>query len=97
MTYRLTHTPCVLLSDSNEMTTQMAKLFSAAGQSVPELKYIFEINPNHVLIKKICLISDENEFNEWIELLLEQALLAEKGNLENPHQFISRMNKLLLT
>lgn len=97
LTYRLTHTPCVLLSDSNEMTTQMAKLFSAAGQSVPELKYIFEINPNHVLIKKICLISDENEFNEWIELLLEQALLAEKGNLENPHQFISRMNKLLLT
>ncbi|QCI21195.1 molecular chaperone HtpG [Buchnera aphidicola (Hyperomyzus lactucae)] len=97
LTYRLTHTPCVLLSDSNEMTTQMAKLFSAAGQSVPELKYIFEINPNHVLIKKICLIHDEQQFNEWIKLLLDQALLAEKGNLENPHQFISRMNKLLLT
>jgi molecular chaperone HtpG len=97
LTYRLTHTPCVLLSDSNEMTTQMAKLFSAAGQSVPELKYIFEINPNHVLIKKISLIHDEDQFNEWIKLLLDQALLAEKGNLENPHQFISRMNKLLLT
>ncbi|QCI20611.1 molecular chaperone HtpG [Buchnera aphidicola (Brachycaudus cardui)] len=97
LTNRLTETPCVVLSDSNEMTTQMAKLFSAAGQSVPELKYIFEINPEHTLIKKISLINNENQLNEWIELLLDQALLAEKGNLENPHKFISRMNKLLLT
>ncbi|QCI22314.1 molecular chaperone HtpG [Buchnera aphidicola] len=96
LTYRLTETPCVLLSDSNEMTTQMAKLFSAAGQSIPELKYIFEINPKHLLIKKICLINNEIEFEEWIKLLLDQAFLAEKGNLENPHKFISRMNKLLL-
>ncbi|CAL4326539.1 molecular chaperone HtpG [Buchnera aphidicola] len=96
LTHRLTETPCVLLSDSNEMTTQMAKLFSAAGQSVPELKYIFEINPEHILIKKISLINDEKQLHEWIKLLLDQALLAEKGNLENPHKFISRMNKLLL-
>ncbi|QCO71029.1 molecular chaperone HtpG [Buchnera aphidicola] len=96
LTYRLTQTPCVLLSDSAEMTTQMAKLFSAAGQPVPELKYIFEINPEHILIKKISLISDENELSTWVKLLLDQALLAEKGNLENPHKFISRMNKLLL-
>jgi molecular chaperone HtpG len=96
ITYRLTETPCVVLSDSNEMTTQMAKLFSAAGQSVPELKYIFEINPEHALIKKICSIQNETQFKEWITLLLEQALLSEKGSLENPHQFISRMNNLLL-
>ncbi|AHG59914.1 molecular chaperone HtpG [Buchnera aphidicola] len=96
LTNRLTETPCVLLSDSNEMTTQMAKLFSAAGQSVPELKYIFEINPEHMLIKKVSLIHDEKKLNEWINLLLDQALLAEKGNLENPHKFISRMNKLLI-
>ncbi len=97
LTNRLTETPCVLLSDSNEMTTQMAKLFSAAGQSVPELKYIFEINPEHKLIKKISLIHDDNQLNEWVKLLLDQALLAEKGNLENPHKFIARMNKLLFT
>jgi len=97
LTNRLTDTPCVVLSDSNEMTTQMAKIFSAAGQSVPEIKYIFEINPHHQLIKKICTINDDIELNEWIKLLLDQALLAEKGNLENPHKFLSRMNKLLLS
>ncbi|WP_425619613.1 molecular chaperone HtpG [Buchnera aphidicola] len=95
-TNRLTDTPCVLLSDAKEMTTQMAKLFSAAGQSVPELKYIFEINPEHILIKKICFITNEDEFNEWIKLLLDQAFFSETGHLDNPHKFISRMNKLLL-
>jgi len=96
LTNRLTETPCIVLSDSNEMSTQMAKLFNAAGQTVPELKYIFEINPEHELIKKICKINENKKFNEWIQLLLDQALFAEKGSLENPHQFISRMNKLLL-
>lgn len=96
LTHRLTDTPCIVLSDSNEMSTQMAKLFTAAGQTVPELKYIFEINPNHDLIKKICKINETEKFNEWIKFLLDQALFAEKGNLENPHKFISRVNKLIL-
>lgn len=96
LTNRLTDTPCIVLSDSNEMSTQMAKLFTAAGQSVPELKYIFEINLKHELIKKICKISDSKIFEEWIKLLLDQSLLAEKGNLDNPHEFISRMNKLFI-
>lgn len=96
LTNRLTETPCIVLSDSNEMSTQMAKLFSAAGQEVPELKYIFEINPNHKLIKKICKIQENEKFNEWIELLLEEALFAEKGSLENPHKFIARINQLIL-
>lgn len=95
-TYRLTDTPCIVLSDANEMSTQMAKLFSAAGQTVPELKYIFEINPQHPLIKKICKINDDKKFDEWINLLLDQALFAEKGNLENPHKFIATINKLLI-
>ncbi|QIQ41484.1 MAG: molecular chaperone HtpG [Buchnera aphidicola (Aphis urticata)] len=96
LTNRLTETPCMVLSDSNEMSTQMAKLFTAAGQSIPELKYIFEINPKHELIKKICRINDNKIFDEWIKLLLDQSLLAEKGNLDNPHEFISRMNKLFI-
>ncbi|CAL4324983.1 molecular chaperone HtpG [Buchnera aphidicola] len=96
LTNRLTETPCMVISDSNEMTTQMAKLFSAAGQTVPEIKYIFEINPEHNLIKKICSIKDEDQFKKWIYLLLDQSLLSEKGTLKNPHKFIARMNQLLM-
>ncbi|PPI87692.1 molecular chaperone HtpG [Candidatus Pantoea edessiphila] len=97
LTHRLTNTPAIVTTDSNEMTTQMAKLLSAAGKELPDVKYIFEINPDHALVKNISNIKDENNFNNWIELLLEQALLAECGTLEDPNKFILRMNKLLLS
>ncbi|MDO9887703.1 molecular chaperone HtpG [Glaesserella parasuis] len=95
LTHRLTYTAAVVSTDSDEMTTQMAKLFAAMGQQAPEVKYTFELNPEHSMVKRIADIADEAEFNDWIELLFEQALLAERGTLENPTAFIKRMNKLL--
>lgn len=95
LTHRLSDTPSIVISDTNEMTTQMAKLFSSAGQKVPEIKYIFELNPNHALVKHTANISDDLQFSEWVELLLDQALLAERGTLDDPNQFIYRMNQLL--
>ncbi|VTU08049.1 heat shock protein 90 [Actinobacillus indolicus] len=95
LTHRLTDTPAVVSTDSDEMTTQMAKLFAAMGQQAPEVKYTFELNPEHSMVKRVADIADEAEFNDWIELLFEQALLAERGTLENPTAFIKRMNKLL--
>lgn len=95
LTHRLTDTAAVVSTDSDEMTTQMAKLFAAMGQQAPEVKYTFELNPEHSMVKRMADIADEAEFNDWIELLFEQALLTERGTLENPTAFIKRMNKLL--
>ncbi|HDL4705836.1 TPA: molecular chaperone HtpG [Mannheimia haemolytica] len=95
LTHRLTDTPAVVSTDSDEMTTQMAKLFAAMGQQAPEVKYTFELNPDHPMVKKVADLADEAEFADWIELLFEQALLAERGTLENPTAFIKRVNKLL--
>jgi len=95
LTHRLTDTPAVVSTGNDQMTTQMAKLFAAAGQPVPEVKYTFELNPEHHLVKKVADIADETEFADWVELLLEQAMLAERGSLENPAAFIKRINKLL--
>ncbi|MDG6895794.1 molecular chaperone HtpG [Volucribacter amazonae] len=95
LTHRLTDTPAVVSTDNDQMTTQMAKLFAAAGQSVPEVKYTFELNPDHPMVQKVADIADEQQFVEWIELLLEQSMLAERGSLENPIAFIKRVNKLL--
>ena len=95
LTHRLTDTPAVVSTGNDQMTTQMAKLFAAAGQPVPEVKYTFELNPEHHLVKKAADIADEAEFADWVELLLEQAMLAERGSLENPAAFIKRINKLL--
>ena len=95
LTHRLTDTPAVVSTGNDQMTTQMAKLFAAAGQPVPEVKYTFELNPEHHLVKKAADIAGEAEFADWVELLLEQAMLAERGSLENPAAFIKRINKLL--
>ncbi|MGD8203399.1 molecular chaperone HtpG [Pantoea sp. FN0305] len=96
LTHRLTDTPAIVTTDANEMSTQMAKLFAAAGQAVPDVKYIFELNPDHALVKRAADTQEEARFAEWVELLLDQALFAERGTLEDPNQFIRRMNQLLL-
>ncbi|MCL2897568.1 molecular chaperone HtpG [Brenneria tiliae] len=95
LTHRLTDTPAIVTTDANEMSTQMAKLFAAAGQQAPEVKYIFELNPDHALVRRASDVSDDAQFAEWVELLLDQALLAERGTLDDPNQFIRRMNQLL--
>ncbi|KGD75218.1 heat shock protein 90 [Tatumella morbirosei] len=96
LTHRLTDTPAIVVTDADEMSTQMAKLFAAAGQEAPEVKYIFEINPEHPLVKQAAATTDDSRFADWTELLLDQALFAERGTLEDPNQFIRRMNQLLL-
>ncbi|MBN6365499.1 MULTISPECIES: molecular chaperone HtpG [Providencia] len=96
LTHRLTDTPAIVTTDADEMSTQMAKLFAAAGQAAPEVKYNFELNPTHPLVKKAAEVSDESVFADWVDVLLDQALLAERGTLEDPNLFIRKINELLL-
>ncbi|OAT45431.1 HtpG family chaperone protein [Proteus hauseri ATCC 700826] len=96
LTHRLTDTPAIVTTSADEMTTQMAKLFAAAGQDVPEVKYNFELNPNHPLVKQTAELTDEALFSDWVNLLLDQALFAERGSLEDPNQFIRLVNQLLV-
>lgn len=106
LTYRLNNTPTIVTTDASDLSTQMSKILTAAGQSVPTLKYLFEINPKHPIIKNILNIIkkerdiNKNNFesdmlNDWIELLFSQALLAEKGTLDDNNRFIFLVNKLL--
>lgn len=96
LTHRLTDTPAIVTTSADEMSTQMAKLFAAAGQPVPEVKYNFEINPAHPLVKLASEVEDDAQFADWIDVLFDQALLAERGTLEDPNQFIRKMNQLLV-
>ncbi|MGP1927702.1 MAG: molecular chaperone HtpG [Arsenophonus sp. NC-QC1-MAG3] len=96
LTHRLTDTPAIVTTDANDMSTQMAKLFAEVGQLAPEVKYNFELNPEHPLVKKVTELIDDDLFSEWIEVFLDQALFVEQGNLEDPNQFIRRINKLFL-
>jgi len=94
-TFKLSGTPAVVVTDQFEMGTQMAKLLEAAGQQAPEVKYIFELNPEHDLVKRMADESDEEKFGTWVEMLLGQAMLAEKGSMDDPSEFLASVNKLL--
>ncbi|ARC53314.1 molecular chaperone HtpG [Candidatus Riesia pediculischaeffi] len=95
MTCRLEKYPCVLKTDKNEMSSQMAKLFSSVGQSVPPIKYDFFLNRSHPIINKIMKIEDENLFSRWVKTIFNQALLIEQGYLKDVNQFIIDINQLL--
>lgn len=94
-TFKLHDTPAVVVTDQNEMGTQMAKLLAAAGHDAPEVKYILELNPEHALVNKMADEADEEVFGRWVEMLLGQAMLAERGSMEDPSQFLAAVNKLL--
>ncbi|MDW6003438.1 molecular chaperone HtpG [Vibrio mangrovi] len=94
-TFKLASTPAVVVTDDYEIGTQMAKLLEAAGQAAPEVKYILELNPEHQLVKKMADEPDEELFGRWVEILLGQAMLAERGSMEDPAQFLSAVNQLL--
>ena len=96
VTSRLTDTPACVVAGVGEMSSQMIKLMQAAGQAVPESKPVFELNPEHPLVKRLDSEQDEALFGQWAELLLQQAQLSEKGSLADPSAFIKLMNKMLL-
>ncbi len=96
VSHRLTKTPVCAVTDGHGMSSQMMKLMKAAGQPVPEQKYILEVNPEHALIQHIADLQDEERFKEWALLLQEQAQLTEQGGLQDPASFVARMNRLLL-
>ena len=96
VTHRLIDSPACLSVDTNDMGAQMRKIMEASGQEVPETKPIFEINPDHALVIKLDTEQDEDRFYDLVRILFGQAQLSEGGQLDNPGEFSSRLNKLLL-
>ena len=96
VTHRLTESPACLVVGANDMGAQMRRIMEAAGQSVPESKPVFEINPEHPLIIRLDHETDEDRFAELSKVLLDQARLAEGGQLADPGAYVQRLNKLLL-
>jgi len=94
VTFRLTDSPACLVADENELSGNLLRMLKAAGHDAPSTKPILEINPDHPLVLK--LKHDDAAFDEWANLLFDQALLAEGGHLSDPANFVKRMNKMLL-
>lgn len=96
VTDRLTTSPACLVADENDIGRHLEQLLKASGQQLPVSKPILEINPTHPVLDRIRAEKDGARFSEWSHLLLDQAVLSEGGQLEDPAGFVRRMNNLLL-
>lgn len=94
VTFRLTESPACLVVDTHDMSGNLERLLKSAGQKVPNTKPILEINPHHPMVQRLKY--EEAKFSDWSNILFDQALLAEGGQLEDPASFVRRLNDLLL-
>jgi molecular chaperone HtpG len=94
VTHRLTDSPSCIVADEHDLGGNLARILKAAGQKAPEMKPILEINPKHPAVRRLKY--EENRFDDWANLLLEQATLAEGGALDDPAGFVKRINELML-
>ena len=94
VTLRLTDSPACLVMERDAMSAHLQRLLKSAGQKAPEQKPILELNPTHPLV--VRLKGEDAKLADWAALLLDQAVLAEGGQLEDPAGFVKRMNALLL-
>lgn len=93
---RLIESPTCLVVGDYDMGAQMRRIMEAAGQTVPATKPILEINPQHPLLQMLDAEADEDKFKDLAEVLFNQAQLAEGGQLDDPANYVRKLNALLL-
>ena len=90
---RLVDSPACLVVGDGELTPQMVQMLKQMGQSVPDVKPTLEINPTHPLINKL---EASSEFDDLAQVIFDQALLADGGQLDDPAAYLKRVNALLM-
>ena len=93
---RLVDSPACVVAGDDDLNPQLRRMLEASGQEIPETKPILEINVDHPLVGRLSTESDDDRFNELSHIVLDHALLAEGSQLDNPAEYVHRMNKLLL-
>jgi len=94
VSHRLTDSPSCLVVEEHDMAVSMQKLLKQAGHSVPDTQPILEINPEHMLVKRLKDETDSERVADWTHILFDQAMLSEGGQLEDPVTFVKRVNDL---
>jgi len=97
VTLRLTESPACLVADEHDLSANLQRMLKAAGQKAPGTKPILELNPHHPLVERLNRETEEGRFGDLAQVLFDQALLAEGGNLEDPAGFVKRLNQLMLS
>ncbi|BAL94096.1 molecular chaperone HtpG [Rubrivivax gelatinosus] len=92
-TTRLVDSPACIVADDGDMSAHLARLLKQAGQTAPKSLPILEINAEHPLVKRL---DGDARFDDLAQILFDQALLAEGGQLEDPAAYVQRVNRMLV-
>ena len=94
VTTRLVDSPACLVVDEGDMSGHLARLLKQSGQGAPAAgQPILEVNAEHALVRKL---ETSEHFDVLANILFDQALLAEGGQLDDPAAYVKRVNSLLL-
>ncbi len=93
VTTRLVDSPACLVAEEGDMSGHLARLLKQAGQAAPPSRPILEVNTEHPLVKRL---QTSERFDELAQVLFDQAVLAEGGQLEDPAAYVRRVNALLV-
>ena len=74
----------------------MQRILKEAGHELPSSKPVLEINPDHPIVQKLDAEKSDELFSDWSDILFDQAMLAEGGQLEDPAGFVSKLNAMLI-
>ena len=85
-----------MVAAADDMSPQIRRMLEASGQELPETKPVLEINAEHPLLQRLVAEADSTRFAALSEIVLDHALLADGSQLENPADYVQRMNNLLL-
>ncbi len=93
---RLVESPACVVSGDDELSPGMRRMLEASGQSLPDMKPILEVNIEHPLVARLSAEADGDRFAALSNIVLDHALLAEGAQLNNPAEYVTRMNELLV-
>jgi molecular chaperone HtpG len=93
---RLTASPAVLVLGEHDLPERMRRILADAGQKTPLARPVLEVNVGHPLVRYLDGVADPAQFAELAQLLYEQAVLAEGGQLANAPEYVQRLNRLLV-
>jgi molecular chaperone HtpG len=97
VTNRLTDSPACIVLNEHDMAMHMQRILKEAGHELPSSKPILEINPDHPIVSKLRAEKSKKKFADWSDILFDQALLAEGGQLEDPAGFVAKLNEMLVS
>ena len=95
-TTRLVDSPACVVVDEGDMSGHLARMLKQAGQTAPKSLPTLEVNAEHALVKRLDSADGSERFDDLAHILFDQAVLAEGGNLEDPADYVRRVNRLLV-